>query len=518
MRVRTRGTIAALAGALLAGATQAAGQGAGASPPVVASSADTSIRSAGDAHLIVMRALGSPKRRGGELRTLTPGGFAYDLGSSGRVDATLRARGTQVPITIRSARPAGSGATLIMEVDRLRPAQVAALESAPRAAASSTTSGSLRGKDGPNAIAAGQVQLRVDADALATGDGPPAILVTFHGGSGDGAQNNVWALDAGGNVVTDSFVAPPASVTLDELRDLQFADDGSLFVVNANKDRNEVLRFAAPPAGGLPWRMVGTAPYSQGLTAANPGLAHPYGLALSPDQQTLYASSQDTSVVTRLGGPASAAPPPGAPGAIGSAWTPLGNLLAGTLVPGSVEPSVKIPVPQPNTISQADGGLRAPRGIALSPDGGVLYAADDSGAGGVRRYRADTGEFLGYAIDPATANRPIGVTTDASGIVWATSKGADSVQTFDPSTGTAATAITKDQFAAAGVTLDHPAGIAVTGQGPEQVVLIANLKAQQIVCADLSIGTAAVIADDLPDQPEQVELLPGATGACLPTT
>lgn len=518
MRVGTRGSLAVLGVALLGVAASASGAELAQSPPTEVNGqiTDLSLRPASDGHVIVARDVEAP-RGSGPIRTLTSEGFAADIDSADTADAVLSTRTARVPIRITRARVAGDGSTLIMNIERLTSRQVAALATSPRGAAATLTPGRLRGRDGPAATAVGQANLAVDVADLARDDGPPAILVTFHGGSGDGAQNNVWALDADGDVVTDTFLAPPKGVKLDELRDMQFADDGSLFVVNANKNRNEVLRFAAPPDGGLPWRMVGTTPYSQGLTAANPGLAHPYGVALSPDEQTLFASSQDTSVVTRLGGPTAAGPSQGVPGAVGSAWTPLGSLLAGTLVPGSVEPSVKIPAPRPNTISQSDGGLKAPRGIALSPDGRFLYAADDSGAGGVRRYIAASGEFLGYAIDPATADRPVGVITDSSGVVWATSKGADSVQTFNPLTGGVATVITKSQFAATGVTLDGPAGLVVVGRVPEQVVFVANRKTEQIVCADLALGTAAVLVDNLPDEPEQIELLPGASGACLTT-
>lgn len=503
---------------VVVGAAMAAVPGAAFAGPVVNSqSTDVTLRPTDSGHAIVMRDVAPP--RGARTPTSTAGGHAADVNSVGEISGALRSNGSTVPLTIARVRMAGDGGAMILNVARLSGSQVARLTSSPRAAASSTTSGSLQGRDGPTAKVVGTASLRIDGDDLTTGDGPPAIAATFHGGSGKGAQNNVWTFDADGDVLTDALLNESSLVTLDELRGLVFAADGSLFVANSNKDENQILRYGSLP-DVTPWGPIGEPPYSQGKTIANPGLVHPYGLALSPDQTVLYASSQNTSVVTQLGGPVAASEFQGAPGAVGSYLSRQGNFLPGTVAPGAITPSVKLPVDDPSTVAHSQGGLKEPRGIALSPDGTTLYAADDSGGGGVVPYDAATGLPHWYAIDPQLANRPVGVAVDSGGIVWVTSKGSDAVLAYTPATQNSATVVSKAQLAAAGVRFDDPAGIAPSegASDQDQNLVIANRRAQQIVCVNPNQQKALVLADDLPDEPEQVALLPDERVSCTART
>jgi DNA-binding beta-propeller fold protein YncE len=201
--------------------------------------------------------------------------------------------------------------------------------------------------------------------------------VSFHGGEGKHAWNNIHVFDLDGRAIGKALdsASLPKRLTLRELRGFAFGPDGDLYVANAFKNASQILRFSGEldGAGRHSFREV----YIE-RHAANPGLAHPFDVVFGPDRN-LYIPSQDTNVVGRYFGPTAndgaAGKPMPHPEAIVAADSK--HPLPGTFVPSH---------------EQAAGGLRAVRRAIFGP-GGDLYVADrDSDR--VKRYAGESGTLL----------------------------------------------------------------------------------------------------------------------------
>lgn len=203
--------------------------------------------------------------------------------------------------------------------------------------------------------------------------GAPHWYLTVHGG---GDLADVFALDETGRVI-GGVLGPvnDGEGALQELRGICLTGDGRLAVVNAYLKASRVLVFGAPGSNDV-------RPYQRTWVeenAANPGMVHPYQIAIAPDG-TLYASNQDTNTVTRYAGLGSAQP--GQPLPIPAGLAQFGTLAPGTMVPNS---------------QHSPEGLHEVRGIAFGPDG-LLYVAD-RGAQEVLAFDTTTGRRARIVLD-----------------------------------------------------------------------------------------------------------------------
>src|SRR5262249_1360095 len=101
----------------------------------------------------------------------------------------------------------------------------------------------------------------------------------------------------------------PDDLELRELRGFAFGPGGDLFIANAYKNASQVLRFSrtVDDDGKPTFREIFIERHQE-----NPGLHHPFDVTFGPDGH-LYVPSQDTNVVGRYFGPATAQAEPGAP-------------------------------------------------------------------------------------------------------------------------------------------------------------------------------------------------------------
>jgi DNA-binding beta-propeller fold protein YncE len=323
--------------------------------------------------------------------------------------------------------------------------------------------------------------------------------VTFHGGdppkqdfrdNGDahearaGAWNNIhiFALDGAPLGKALDTHTLPADLDLRELRGFVFGPDGDLYVANAYKDASQVLRFAGQPAadGKHPFREV----YAE-QHKTNPGLAHPFDIAFSPDAH-LYVASQDTSIVGRYYGPQASEGKPGTPMPHPEA---LQHAATKRLLPGTFIPSDK----------HAPGGLRAVRGAIFGPDGD-LYVADRD-ADSVKRYDGGSGEFRReYRHRHLTT--PVHLAFRANdGALLTGSRDGNAVFAIAPETGAVTTLI---EPGAGG--LRAPAGMAF---GPDGRLYVSSRATKQILRFDANTGKpdATPFIDGLKDFPEFIALV-----------
>lgn len=135
-------------------------------------------------------------------------------------------------------------------------------------------------------------------ERVARGTGP--IAVSFHGGAGNDAWNNVYVFPPGpaGSALLE--IPPTATgVKLVELRAFVLGADGRLYVANAWKNESQILRFVAGTGHGPAWR------FDRVFTAE--AVAHPFDLCFWPDGQ-VSVSNQDSRSVTTYHADGSPAP------------------------------------------------------------------------------------------------------------------------------------------------------------------------------------------------------------------
>ena len=315
--------------------------------------------------------------------------------------------------------------------------------------------------------------------------GPQAPLpagrwyLSFHGGEGGHAWNNLHAFSAAGEPLGKALDAHglPDGVALRELRGFAFGPDGDLYVANAYKGSSQILRFGGTPDahGRHPFRAV----FSQ-HHRANPGLAHPFHVAFGPDGH-LYVPSQDTDVVGRYFGPGAREGEPGAPMPVPPA---LHGWPAGTFHPGTFVPSAR----------HVEGGLEAVRHVLFGPDG-TLYVADRA-AGAVKAYDPQTGRHRrSYAGHPLRT--PVHLLAwPERGLLLVGDRDSGTVAALDPATGAATTRV-----AAKAGGLETPAGLA---WGPDGLLYVADRTGRRVLRFDPETGHPAAppLLEGLPDEPE----------------
>lgn len=215
------------------------------------------------------------------------------------------------------------------------------------------------------------------------------LFVTLHGGKPqqNPHKNNVHAYDKTGKKLTSSVLKDKLGVLLDELRAIRLFE-GDLYIVNANKAQNSILRYQG---SGRRYKFAGS--FASAQTCE--GILHPFDVVFD-GAGYCYVSSQDTNVVTRLkiapnGKTASPAP-------IAPALPHNGKFLPGTFVAssvGSLSHPRTTPVSTPAGLAYTAQGQKKHSVRGLLWANNALYVADEP-AGTVKIYDA-TGKFLGQS-------------------------------------------------------------------------------------------------------------------------
>jgi hypothetical protein len=260
------------------------------------------------------------------------------------------------------------------------------------------------------------------------------LIVTFHGGTdgmddADGTDDDrkedpthghrkIAAYSDGGEPIHTNVLANiHASIGAVELRGLTFAPDGALLVLNASKERSEILAYTGSTLPYAPAGVLASYPHVNSLW-------HPFDLTFSSDGLRCYVSNQDTNVVARfeVGEHGSLTPAPYAP-----ALPVGGTFLDGTFVASS-DGHLPGVLKKTTPVHQDHGGLdvrvkdgkvaHSVRGVLWTND--ALYVADEPG-NAIKVYDA-RGDFLGQVtIDTPVhllAHEGILYVTAAGGVFW----------------------------------------------------------------------------------------------------
>ena len=321
------------------------------------------------------------------------------------------------------------------------------------------------------------------------GGEPPKQDHRAKGGSGEArarAWNNIHVFGLDGTPLGKALDRHtlPDDLDLRELRGIAFGSDGDLYVANAYKNASQVLRFAGQPGadGKHPFRDI----YAQ-QHKTNPGLAHPFAVAFSPDSH-LYVPSQDTNIVGRYYGPHASDGNPGTPMPHPQALQDMETkrLLPGTFIPPR---------------NHAPRGLRAVRGAIFGSDGD-LYVADRD-ADSVKRYDGGSGAFRREYRHPQLTTLIHLAFRPHDGALLAGSRDENAVFAIDPEAGEISTLI---EPGAGG--LRAPAGMAFGSDGQ---LYVSSRATRQILRFDASTGKPdpKPFIDGLADFPEFIALVEG---------
>ena len=208
--------------------------------------------------------------------------------------------------------------------------------------------------------------------------------ISFHGGEGKGAWNNIHAFDEHGSPLGKMLDEHdlPHGVELRELRGFAFGPDGDLYVANAYRNLSQILRFEGRlnHRGRHAFHSIFSAQHH-----ANPGLAHPFDLSFGPDGN-LYVPSQDTNLVGRYYGPLADADQSGGLMPYPAA---LDGLEDRGILPGTFIPSKR----------HAAHGLSTVRGTRFGRDGDLYVVDRDANA--VKRYHGTSGAPLRHYTHPS---------------------------------------------------------------------------------------------------------------------
>lgn len=208
----------------------------------------------------------------------------------------------------------------------------------------------------------------------------PYLYVSFHGGSSKNAWNNIHVFTlAGKNAPFKKALDKstfPKGVKMSELRDFRFGPDNKLYVVNAHKKYNQIIRFKRK-SGNKPFTF--DAIFSENNKEQIPALVHPFQMAFTP-QDNLLASCQDTNTVWAAYGPNATKTKAGTSMPIAAAYKKQCTCcFLGTFVPSNQ----KFPTHY---------SLKMVRGIAFGPDQN-LYVADET-LNAVNVFNGQTGAFI----------------------------------------------------------------------------------------------------------------------------
>lgn len=212
--------------------------------------------------------------------------------------------------------------------------------------------------------------------------------VTFHGGAGAHAWNNIHVFDADGRPLGKALHHHklPEGIELRELRGFAFGPDGDLYVADAYYAYSQVLRFRGRPDAEGKHDFIEVFVHSK----HHPVLDHPFNLSFSPNGN-LYVTNQNTGIVSRFYGPLSK---DGTPGTAMPHPQALKDRAKGHLHPGTFVASSH----------EAATGVEQVRHATFGP-GGHLYVVDRD-ANKVKSYHVESGELVGE-ISSEALDKPI---------------------------------------------------------------------------------------------------------------
>ncbi len=314
----------------------------------------------------------------------------------------------------------------------------------------------------------------------------PRWYVSFHGGAEPNRLNHLHAYDTAGQPLGKVLTlddGKPNSPELRELRGFTYGPDGLLYVVNGYCLYSQILAFSGEQEDG---RHAFRGVLVPGPAAGPTAMSHPFDLAFGPGGDlfvSIFVSNQDTNVVSRYRGPLDPAGTPGDP-VPPTALADLSPLLPGTFVPSA---------------KHGRDGLRAVRGLALTPNGVLLVADRDADC--IGKYDAASGRLLGE-ITSHLLKEPIHVHLETDGrTLFIGSKGNNSVLVCDLA----------DEHCTALVAqgaggLNGPAGLAVH----DRALYVCSRLTRQVLRFRLSDGTptGSPFIDGLSDEPEFIHLVP----------
>ena len=322
--------------------------------------------------------------------------------------------------------------------------------------------------------------------------GAGAWYVSFHGGEGDRARNNLHRYANDGAHLGKALRGRglPRGLKLRELRGFVLGPDGDLYVANAYRDESQILRFRGrpDPDGRHPFREVFVR-----QRHADHGLAHPFSATFGPGGH-LFVPSQDSDIVGRYYGPRTAGPDAAAiPGRPMPHPAALSGIDADRLAPGTFVPSVR----------RAADGLRAVR-HAIFADGDDLFVADRA-ENAVKRYDRESGA-LKRTYRHRLLQAPVHLLRwPERGALLVGSRDRDAVVALDLEQGDA-----RDVVAPGAGGLAAPSGIA---WGPDGLLVVGSRGNRAVLRFDPESGrTAAPLLTALPDHPEFVRWLSPPAG------
>lgn len=216
----------------------------------------------------------------------------------------------------------------------------------------------------------------------------PHLYISFHGGSQKNAWNNIHVFTLKGkkapfNKAIDKSTLP-ANLKMSELRDFVIGPDNKLYLINAYKKYNQILRFKRN-SSKTPFSF--DAIFSEYNKKQNRALIHPFQLAFNKEQN-LFVSCQDTNIVWSTYGPT--AKTPGVAMPVASTYKKNQHIfLPGTFIPSFKEYS-------------SPYSLKTVRGIAYGANQ-ELYVADEL-LNTVNVFNGKTGAFIKTLVD--TSNYP----------------------------------------------------------------------------------------------------------------
>ena len=231
------------------------------------------------------------------------------------------------------------------------------------------------------------------------------ILVSFHGGKGDGAgasggaaaggYDNLIAYDDAGNELRRP-VLNAKGMDLSELRGIHVVPNGYLWVASGGKRASAILCFQRS-GSGLAWTGVSTVIEYAGKESP---LLHPFDFTFD-GQGFCYVSNQDTNTVARLkvSSDYTKATPASLPSTL-----PIGWFFDGTFVASSCGslPSVHATQPVPLeaglsvTVQRVHGRPKVTNSVrGVLTINGYLYVADEP-EGVVKVYSLD-GTYRGHS-------------------------------------------------------------------------------------------------------------------------
>ena len=320
------------------------------------------------------------------------------------------------------------------------------------------------------------------------------LFISFHGGTDPGNVNNILTYDLSESNPIGTPILPNTP-KLQELRGFKFRGD-QLYVVNAYKKLSQLLQYQQNASGSYQ-------PVGDGILASNASINsiyHPYDLTID-ENGTIYLSSQDTNVVTRMNEEGQAE----STASYLSDTYPNGNFMAGTFIASAIG---DLPAVTEQGLTPPEN-VSSPQGLSVSQDPttgrvlnsvrdvltyeGYLYVSDEVN-NSVNCYSLQTGELEGY-IARGKMEAPVQLLVYDGKLYIGAGKSVFkySIRKYGAPSGKAKPKkfIYKE--------LDHVSGMAFDSN---EDFYVAERKARKVLKYSHKGKSKATVLDNLPDNPE----------------